>query len=140
MNPPPPFFPSPGQVGSMGYVPVPKQPRRWDGFMNPFYSRQRTALSHARALHGGLTENQLKEVGIGKGKDEVTFVQEMNALNAGMYVGKPFHSGDIFQARSPGPTPVPPGPNPGVAHRARRGVLASRALLAAFPQGGGGGG
>ncbi len=55
-----------------------------------------TALSHARAVHGQLTPNELARTGIGRAERERSVAQDLNALNAGMLVGREFSSGDIF--------------------------------------------
>ena len=87
------------QVSSLGYAAPDTPPQRRDGFGNPFYGQQLTALSHARAVHGKLTPNELARTGIpgiGRAEQERSVTKDLNALNAGMLVGREFSSGDIF--------------------------------------------
>jgi hypothetical protein len=84
------------QVSSLGYAAPDTPPQRRDGYGNPFYGRQMTALSHARAVHGQLAPNDLARTGIGRAERERSVTQDLNALNAGMLVGREFRSGDIF--------------------------------------------
>ncbi len=84
------------QVSSLGYAAPDTPPQRRDGFGNPFYGQQLTALSHARAVHGKLTPNELARTGIGRAEQERSITKDLNALNAGMLVGREVSSGDFF--------------------------------------------
>ena len=85
------------QVSSMGYAAPTATPKRRDGFGNPLYGQQMTALSHARAVYGGLPPNELAKDGIGRPERVRSVAQDLNALNAGMLVRREFRSGDIFE-------------------------------------------
>ena len=86
------------KIGEAGYMPVGHLPQPDDKARGPMYSKQFEAQARARSVHGGLEDDDLDAIGIGRKKQALSKREKVQRLHAGRRVGEAVSSADLYRS------------------------------------------
>ena len=79
-------------------MPVGHLPQPDDKTRGPMYSKQFEAQARARSVHGGLEDDDLDAIGIGRKKQALSKREKVQRLHAGRRVGEAVSSADLYRS------------------------------------------